>query len=152
MPIPFSTTFGTLPGTASISDDVSPSGDLPSIIIFRIVAHLKDSCLVSDNLSVNVVEVSDTAGIIKNAQNQPMTLTFRRGDVQIPQNGIVNITDAMFGAQYVVGLRTAATIRLLNMASVKADGTAGDKKNITDCMYIAQKVVEIRNEYFELVP
>ncbi len=149
---PANITIDNVAGTASVSGDVSPEGIEPPIIIFRIMARLTGSALTSDSLSVGVVEISDTVGGGINVQNQPMVLTFQRGDVQIPQNGIVNITDAMFGAQYVVSMRTADTVRMLNLASVRHDGTVGDKINITDCMFIAQKVVGIRDEDFELVP
>ena len=39
------------------------------------------------------------------AQDQPLVLTFRRGDIQVPENGALDIIDCMFIAQYVVGIR-----------------------------------------------
>ena len=74
---------------------------------------------------------------------------FRRGDVN--GDGSVNIIDAMFGAQYLVGLRPIEQIRPLNLASVKHDGENGDVMNIIDCMFIAQYCVEIRNCYYEAI-
>ena len=67
------------------------------------------------------------------SQISPEYIAFQRGDVK--EDGVVNIIDAMYGAQYLVGLRTVGEIRPLN---------------IIDCMYIAQYVVGIRNCYFEL--
>jgi len=73
-----------------------------------------------------------------------------RGDVN--GDGLVNIADAMFGAQYLVGLRPIEEIHAVNMASVHQDGEDGDILNIIDCMYIAQYVVGLRDCYFEMVP
>lgn len=138
-------------GTASVSDDVSPSGIEPPVVIFNIVARLTGSALVSGNLSVNVTGVVDSDGVVMNVQDQPIVLTFQRGDVQSPVDGDVDITDALFGAQYLVGIRPLDDIRQLNMASVRHDGT-GDKKDIIDCMFIAQYVVGVRDEYFGRAP
>lgn len=80
---------------------------------------------------------------------EPEALIFQRGD--ITEDGVVNIIDAMFGAQYLVGLRSVEDINPLNLASVRHDD-GGDIMNIVDCMYIAQYIVGIRDCYFELVP
>lgn len=82
-------------------------------------------------------------------QEGPHILTFQRGDID--GDGDVDIIDAMFGAQYLVGLRPPEDIRLLNMASVNHND-GGYMKNIVDCMYIAQYVVGLRDCWFELVP
>ncbi len=79
------------------------------------------------------------------------SISLRRGDAQ--SNGNVNITDAMFVAQYVVGLRGLEEgFNIINGASVKHDGTEYDRIDITDAMFIAQYKVGIRDEYFERVP
>ena len=82
-------------------------------------------------------------------QDEPQVLTFQRGDIN--RDGQVNIIDAMFGAQYLVGIRTIEQINPLNMASVHYDGEDGDVMDIVDCMYIAQYVVGLRDCYFEFV-
>ena len=89
------------------------------------------------------------AGVNVIPQEATQLLTFQRGDIDC--KGEVNIIDAMFGAQYLVGLRPVEDIRPLNMASVRHDN-GGDIKNIIDCMYIAQYVVGLRDCYFEIVP
>ncbi len=138
-------------GTASVSYNVSPDGAVPPVAIFQIVAYLKGSTLDSGNLSVNVTDVDDVGERIDGVQDQPMALSMQRGDIQTPVDGDVDIIDAMFGAQYIVGVRPVEDIRQLNMASVKHDND-GDIKDITDCMFIAQYLVGIRDEYFESVP
>jgi hypothetical protein len=75
------------------------------------------------------------------------SLTYRRGDTT--NNGTVDIFDAMFIAQALVGNRPWSDLNLLNAACVKHDGTAGDKVDIFDAMYIAQYVVGNRNARFE---
>jgi hypothetical protein len=37
------------------------------------------------------------------------------------------------------------------MASVKHDGESGDKKMITDCMFIAQYRAGMRDAFYELI-
>jgi len=66
----------------------------------------------------------------------------------------VDIIDAMFLAQYIVGLRNLgdSDFNIVNGASVNQDGAESDKIDIIDAMYIAQYEVGIRDEYFELVP
>lgn len=144
-------TIDNIAGTASVSDDVGPDGAVPPAALFRIVAYLSSSTTVSDNLSVNVTNVDDVGERIEGVRNQPMALSMQRGDIQTPVDGDVDIIDAMFGAQYIVGVRPVDDIKQLNMASVKHD-TDGDIKDITDCMFIAQYLVGIRDEYFEIVP
>jgi len=56
----------------------------------------------------------------------PATITVRRGDAQA--NGNVNVTDAMFIAQYLAGIRglgnDTTTVNAVNAASVRQDPTA----------------------------
>ena len=80
-------------------------------------------------------------------------LTFRRGDAK--NDGTINVADALFGAQYLAGLRLAdpvggdaTLVHPLNTASVKDDGIAGDKINIADVLFIAQGLVGLRDTCF----
>ena len=75
-------------------------------------------------------------------------LIFQRGDIQ--GDGDVDMIDAFFGIQYLVGSRSVEDIRSLNMASVRHDN-GGDVMDFIDCIYIAQYVMGIRDCYFELV-
>lgn len=99
-------------------------------------------------MAVTVAEASDPDGLVMNAQEQPMVLSFQRGDID--GDGDIDVIDAMYGSQYIVGSRPADDIWMQNMASVKHGGT-GDIPDIIDCMFVAQYVVGFRNEYFELV-
>jgi hypothetical protein len=80
-------------------------------------------------------------------EDSPKALSFKRGDAQA--NGTVNIFDAMYIAQAIVGNRPWSDIHLVNAASVKQDVASGDIVNIFDAMYIAQFVVGNRNGYFQ---
>ena len=105
--------------------------------------------LESYDLEVNFDLIADAGGG-DIPQEQPQVLTFQRGDVN--GDGNVNIIDAMFGAQYLVGLRPIEDIRPVNMACAHHDGEDGDVMNIIDCMYIAQYVVGLRDCWFETIP
>ena len=125
-----------------------PTGAEPPITVARLVPRLIGCATDSYTLEVAFTRIQDSeSGEI--APGSPSTLALQRGDIN--GDGVVDIIDAMFGAQYLVGLRPLDDIRPLNMASVHHD-TDGDKKDIIDCMYIAQYVVGIRDCWFELMP
>lgn len=81
--------------------------------------------------------------------------SFRRGDAKA--DGTVNISDALFIAQYLVGLRgigqTPLLVHPINAASAKQDTTAPniDKISSADKLTIAQYVVGLRNNCFVLL-
>ncbi|NVM22738.1 MAG: ABC transporter substrate-binding protein [Desulfobacterales bacterium] len=124
------------------------AGSEPPVSVARLVPRLIGCALDNYDLEVTFDRIADPDGN-EIPQEAPQSLTFQRGD--ITGDGVVNIIDAMFGAQYLVGLRPVEDIRQLNMASVRHDDS-GDIKSIIDCMFIAQYVVGIRDCYFELVP
>ncbi|MBI4330439.1 MAG: hypothetical protein HY673_04060 [Chloroflexi bacterium] len=71
----------------------------------------------------------------------------------------VNMTDAMFIAQFRVGIRFLETLNPLAAASVRYDYPSageptlkGDKINIQDAMFIAQYRVNIRDASYVLIP
>ena len=81
---------------------------------------------------------------------------FLRGDARA--DGVINIADALFIAQFLVGLRAECTevvdtncMHPVNGASVKHDG-AFDEKTVVDALFIAQLLVAIRDEFYNLVP
>jgi hypothetical protein len=54
-------------------------------------------------------------------------------------------------AQMLAGIPPGNTdTNLLNAASVKHDGTKGDKVTISDVLFVAQKLVGLRDSCFEL--
>jgi hypothetical protein len=71
-----------------------------------------------------------------------------RGDAD--SDGDVDIFDAMFIAQYLVGLRGPEEINFYNAASVKHDDPE-DIVDIFDAMFIAQYVVGLRDANFEWI-
>ncbi len=87
------------------------------------------------------------------AIQQPAPKTYRRGDAKA--DGTVNISDALYIAQYLAGLRglgeDATKVNAVNAASVKQDGVF-DKSSSADVLYIAQYVVGLRDGCFNLVP
>lgn len=76
---------------------------------------------------------------------------YQRGDAK--PDGDVDIIDALFIAQWKVGIRGADPLdngmHAVNAASVKHDTETSDKVDITDAMFIAQYCVGIRNEAYE---
>ena len=67
---------------------------------------------------------------------------------------MINIADALFIAQNLVGLRQACTdmvdntcLHSVNAASVRQDGIL-DKTTIADALFIAQFLVGLRDEFY----
>ena len=71
-----------------------------------------------------------------------------RGDAD--DDGDVDIFDAMFIAQYLVGERSLDDLNFYNAASVKHD-IPEDIIDIFDAMYIAQYLVGLRDANFEWI-
>lgn len=85
-----------------------------------------------------------------------LSLELLRGDARA--DGVVNIADALFIAQYLVDSRPACTtvvdttcLHPVNSASVSQDG-AFDQKNIADTLLIAQYLLGLRDVFYNLVP
>lgn len=85
-----------------------------------------------------------------------LSQTVQRGDARA--DGVINIADALFIAQYLEGSRDGCTaevdttcINSANAASVGQDGEF-DQKSIADARFIAQYLVGLRDEYYNLAP
>ena len=124
----------------------APRGQNAPVTVAKLVPSLTGSALRTTDMYVGFDLICDPAGNEIAAPGTPQAITFQRGDVN--GDGVVNIIDAMIGAQYLVGTRS--DIHLLNMASVHHD-VGADKVDIVDCMYIAQYAVGARDANFELV-
>jgi hypothetical protein len=79
-----------------------------------------------------------------------------RGDARA--DGVINIADALIIAQYLVSFRPACTtvvdttcLHAVNAASVAQDG-AFDQQTIADTLLIAQFLLVLRDEFYNLVP
>jgi cyclophilin family peptidyl-prolyl cis-trans isomerase len=83
-------------------------------------------------------------------------LDILRGDAR--PDGVVDISDVLFIAQYLAGVRAACTatidntcLHLVNAASVRQEG-AFDRTTIADAMFTAQHLVGSRDEFYMLMP
>jgi hypothetical protein len=124
----------------------APRGQDAPVTVAKLVPSLTGSALRTTDMYVGFDLICDPTGNEVAAPGAPQAMTFQRGDVN--GDGVVNIVDPMFGAQYLVGGRS--DIKLLNMASVHHD-VGADKVDIVDCMYIAQYAVGTRDANFQLV-
>ncbi|HEU0022648.1 MAG TPA: carboxypeptidase regulatory-like domain-containing protein, partial [Dehalococcoidia bacterium] len=117
----------------------------------RLTGSASQQCPVDSTLT----SISDTDGNPLATPEVPSQIV-QRGDAQA--DGVVNITDARFIAQHLVGSRPACSMKVdtgclhsVNAASVKQDGDA-DRKTIADALFIAQQLVGLRDEYYNLLP
>lgn len=120
----------------------------PPMTLCRLAVILNGATTSQGTLSVDFSVISDTTGA-NIPQSGTASLNFRRGDAKA--DGAVNMTDAMFAAQFAVGLRGLDTCNALNAASAKHDSTSGDKVDMTDAMFIAQRAVGLRDANFNLI-
>jgi len=141
-------------GVTSLTGLADPTNVQAPVLVAR-VALIVNACTdVAVTLDDTFTQVTNgDGGLIP--EEAPSTLTFRRGDAKA--DGNINIADALFGAQFLAGLRALdpvggdkSLVHPLNMASVKHD-TGGDKMNIADVLFIAQRLVGLRDNCFEIV-
>ncbi|MBI2934430.1 MAG: PKD domain-containing protein [Chloroflexi bacterium] len=83
-------------------------------------------------------------------EEEPSSLSFRRGAARGRNNS--DITDSLFVAQYLAGLREDSEINLLNAASISHDGGSGDRITIVDSLAMAQYLAGLRDDSFVLRP
>jgi hypothetical protein len=129
-------------GTTGISSPAQPNNSTGA----KLVYSLNGDCNTSYRFSVAFQQITAATGGANVPEEGPNSITFRRGDVN--GNGTVDIFDAMYIAQYIVGTRPVSQLNTVNAACVKHD-TGGDRLDIFDAMYIAQYVVGLRNNRFE---
>jgi hypothetical protein len=128
--------------------DGAPDFQPDDTLTAKAVLRLTGDCLTTCNITLDYRAIlgHDPAGLNVPEENS-LEYTFLRGDAN--KDGIVNIVDAMFIAQNIVGLRDLSTLNAQNAASVRPDGILGDRLDIIDAMFIAQYIVGLRNSYFE---
>jgi hypothetical protein len=85
-----------------------------------------------------------------------LTRLVQRGDASA--DGVTDIADALFIAEYLAGSLPACTsiedtacLHSVNAASVRQDG-AFDQKTIADALFIAQHRAGLRDEFYRLGP
>lgn len=128
----------------------------PPIELFRLYPWLIGSKDSAHTVTLHFNTVSATSGT-EFSQYADVSKTFRRGDAN--NNGAVTVTDAMFIAQYLAGLRTLGEttdkVNPINSATVQNDSsTQGSAISITDALFIAQMLAIMRDASFNvfLVP
>lgn len=119
------------------------------------LTRLNGSANQNCRVDLELTSLTDTEG---NQVNVPPVLTqmVHRGDARA--DGVINIDDAQFIAQYPVGSRPACTevvdttcLHSVNAASVWQDGSF-DQSTIADALFIAQHLVGHRDGFYHLVP
>ncbi|MEW6141817.1 MAG: C1 family peptidase [Chloroflexota bacterium] len=138
-------TFNATTGVFGVSNVASPEQPNNSTVV-KLLMKLNGDKDTAYTFTVAFQSITAATGGGNVPEDSAKTVTFRRGDTN--GNGTVDVFDAMFIAQYVVGVRPASQINAVNAACVKHD-TGNDKLDIFDAMYIAQMVVGVRNNRFE---
>jgi len=139
----FNATTGVF-GVTSVGSPIQAS----NTTIAEVVAILTGNTTTSVNLTISFQDIIAAGNPSLNIpEEHSNSLIFLRGDTD--GNGDVDIGDASWIAQYVVGMRTLSQLNALNAASVSHDGASGDIIDIGDSSWIAQYVVGMRNGYFE---
>lgn len=116
----------------------------------QVAPRIIGSSAASQNITLYSNNLADaTGGDIP--CDGPVVYTLRRGDAQA--NGVINITDALFIAQALAGLRNAGDgptlTNVVNAASAYLEPNAnGEKFSITDALVIAQFLAGMRNDSF----
>jgi hypothetical protein len=117
-------------------------------VLTRLSGRADQDCQVD----LELISLSDVNG---NAIAAPTGLsqTVRRGDARA--DGNITISDALYIAQYLAGLRPACTTEVnlnclhsVNSASVRQDGVF-DENTMSDARYIAQQLVGLRDEFYD---
>jgi hypothetical protein len=118
----------------------------------RMVGSVRQNCTVE----VAVVDLKDLDGNSVGVSPFTLSLDILRGDAR--PDGVVDISDVLFIAQYLAGVRGACTATIdatcmhsVNAASVRQDG-AFDQTSIADAMFTAQYLVGSIDEFLNLVP
>jgi hypothetical protein len=144
-PVPEGTRFA---GFATAG--VAAEADL-AFAVTRLVGSAVQPC----TLTLEIQDLTDKFGAPLAVAPAPVVLPLRRGDARA--DGNVDIADALFIAQYLVGLRPACIgaitidcLHSVNAASVRQDGVF-DETAIADALFIAQYLVGLRSDTFALL-
>ena len=111
-------------------------------------------CVLDETvLTLNFIEIIDVNGNYIAMQQPPEERVFRRGDAKA--DGVINIGDALYSVQTLVGTRSVGDdpvnqTNLVNAASVKHDDLY-DSLTVADVLQLMQYLVGLRNECFQLV-
>lgn len=149
-PVPSLDAGGTM---SSITGSQTGSAPVPPRELFRLYPWIDGSKDVSYTVLLRFNTIT-RAGGGQIPQGADVTRSFVRGDAN--GSGTVNITDALFIAQYLVGLRTlgetATTVNAVNAATPRNDSLSlGSTINITDALFIAQMLAGLRDASYIMI-
>ncbi len=149
-PVPSLDAGGTM---SSITGSQTGAAPVPPRDLFRLYPWINGSKDVSYTVLLRFNTITRAGGGLI-PQGADVTRSFVRGDAN--NSGTVNITDALFIAQYLVGLRTlgetTATVNAVNAATPRNDSSSlGSTINITDALYIAQMLAGLRDATYIMI-
>jgi len=131
----------------------SGSPQAPSTVAY-VAPRIMGSKNVAQSMVLSFSAVADAAHGANIPHDGANTFTVRRGDARA--DGVVNISDALFIAQYLAGIRQLGSdtdsLHAVNAASAKSDGMVGDQVTIADSLYIAQMLAGLRDDCYNTVP
>lgn len=121
----------------------------------HVLTRLVGSNRIPCQLTMDIARMTDSAGNTLMVTSD-LTRDLLRGDGRA--DGVINIEDALFIAQYLAGSRSACgaavgtnCLHSVNAASVQQDGSF-DQINIGDALVIAQYLTGLRDEFYNPVP
>ncbi|MBI2934936.1 MAG: PKD domain-containing protein, partial [Chloroflexi bacterium] len=148
--VEMNTLSGTRTNFSASQTGSSPAAPLTTADVrLRLVGkHNPSPAYAATALNFNSISRVNGGGEIP--QSAAATFSFVRGDAN--NSGDVTITDALFIAQYLAGLRqlgtTGTTVNAVNAASVYQDGANGDRVSIQDALFTAQMLAGLRNDFY----
>jgi hypothetical protein len=135
----------------SSTDGTAPPAALGHLLT-RLVGGARQTC----TMTLEALVLQDVAGNTTQVEPEGLSLEMLRGDARA--DGVVNIADALFIAQYLVDSRPACTtvvditcLHPVNSASVSQDG-AFDRKTIADTLLITEYLLGLRDVFYNPVP
>ncbi|MBI4330992.1 MAG: PKD domain-containing protein [Chloroflexi bacterium] len=135
-------------GRTDFSASQSGAAPAPPLAVTGLRVRLAGARAAAYTVTLNFNNITRVTGDGV-AQSGPATVILRRGDARA--DGVVNMVDALYIAQYRVGIRDTTTMNAVNAASVYQDDATGDKVTMTDAMFIAHAAVGLRDAMYNPV-
>ncbi len=138
-------------GSTRINASQTGSSPQAPTTLAQIAPRIEGSSTISHNIVLSFTSLVDVTAGDNIAADGNKTFTVRRGDARA--DGAINITDALFIAQNLAGLRSLGgdltQTHAVNGASAKLEHLlTGEKLNITDALFVAQKLAGLRDDSF----
>ncbi|MFW6175021.1 MAG: hypothetical protein ACOC5K_04505, partial [Chloroflexota bacterium] len=139
--------------SATSTAGVSPDSPL-AFALTRLNGSAEQTCV----LEMSLTGLTTTDGVSATSTDTSR-VELRRGNIR--QDDTVSIADALFGAQYLAGLRSGCVspkrpgepgdttcAEVAGMASVRHDGDF-DEPTIADVLFVAQRLAGLRDDFFD---